>query len=69
MSSHYFTFGFGTPYRNKFVRIEADTKGEAREEMVRNFGLKWAFQYDEAGFAGQQERFGLTELEKGMPAL
>lgn len=69
MSFHYFTFGFGTPYRNKFVKIEADTKGQAREEMIRIYGLKWAFQYDESSWIGQEERFGLKELEKGMPAL
>jgi hypothetical protein len=26
-------------------------------------GTEWAFQYDEEGFAGQAEKFGLTELK------
>lgn len=63
----YFTFGYGTPYRNNFVKIEADTYGQAREEMARLHGRHWAFQYTEKGFAGQEERYGLTELRA--PAL
>jgi len=65
----YFTFGYGTPYRNKFVRIEAESFGQAREEMFKQFGRKWAFQYNEEDFAGQEDHFGLTELGQGMPAL
>lgn len=69
MPNFYFTFGYGTPYRNNYVRIRAKNAGEAREEMIRRYGLKWAFQYDEEGFKGQAEQYGLTELDSTMPAL
>lgn len=67
--TQYFTFGYGTPYRNKYVKMEADTKALCRERMVELYGLKWAFQYDEDKFQEQIDRFGLEELEPGMPAL
>jgi hypothetical protein len=69
MANFYFTFGYGTPYRNSYIRIEAEDAGEARERMVELHGLKWAFQYDEKSFTGQAERFGLTELHHSMPRL
>lgn len=62
-----FTFGFdhfaedGTTLRNRFVRIHG-TYDEARAEMFRLFGRKWAFQYaseDEAGVV----KYGLTRYE------
>lgn len=60
-----FTFGFGhelagEPLRNRFVRIRG-TFAEARVEMVRRFGQKWAFQYANEEEAGV-ERFNLREI-------
>ena len=41
-----FTFGSGQEHANGFVSIKAENPGDARTEMIRRFGLKWAFQYD-----------------------
>lgn len=59
--NYYFTFGTNTGKGNNFVKIHG-TYGDARQKMVDRFGLNWAFQYDEQGFKGQQEAFGLTEI-------
>lgn len=49
MERYYFTFGCGIddPHRNCYTIIEAESYEAAREEMVRRFGIKWAFQYTE----------------------
>jgi len=49
MKRWYFTFGCGIddPHRNCYTVIEAGSYESAREEMVRRFGIKWAFQYSE----------------------
>lgn len=39
-----FTFGVGQQYSGKFVKIKG-TYDEARDEMCRRYGDKWAFQY------------------------
>ena len=65
MSDHkqdwYFTFGFGHQYPNCYTVIHG-TMGEAREEMVRRHGDKWAFQYRTAYDAGVN-RFNLRRVE------
>ena len=40
-----FTFGWNTPGQGYCVRIPG-TYAEAREKMIAEFGIKWAFQYD-----------------------
>lgn len=60
-----FTFGFGqcldgVSLANRYVRIRARSAGEARTEMMRLFGRKWAFQYACEEDAGV-ERYGLEE--------
>ncbi len=58
----YFTFGVGDEiHRNHYVRL-VGTYHTTRARMVALFGRKWAFQYDERQFAGQPERYGLSEL-------
>lgn len=49
MERYYFTFGVGIdkPHRNCYHVIEAENAGEARDEMFRDFGQDWAFQYTE----------------------
>lgn len=49
MKRWYFTFGCGIddPHRNCYTVIEAESYESARDEMVRRFGVKWAFQYSE----------------------
>ena len=68
MGEWIFTFGFGHVHpstgerlANKFMRIRADDWQSARDEMLRRFGRKWAFQYpseDDAGVA----KYNLTEV-------
>ncbi len=60
-----FTFGFdhelaGESLARRFVRIRG-THEEARAEMLRRFGRKWAFQYESAEAAGA-DRYNLTEI-------
>lgn len=55
-----FTFGVNDPAGHHFVRIHG-TFHSAREEMVRRYERKWAFQYESEEAAGV-DRFGLTEL-------
>jgi hypothetical protein len=46
-SSWLFSWGFGHEHPNRYVRIEG-TYEEARREMVRRYGRRWAFQYPES---------------------
>lgn len=41
-----FTFGIGQEHGGKYVRIWG-TYSEARAKMVKKYGDKWAFQYEE----------------------
>ena len=47
MAKWIFTWGYGHKHPNRYIKIEAATAGEAREEMFRRHGKAWAFQYDE----------------------
>lgn len=63
-----FTFGSGQPHAGHFVRIKG-TYEEARAEMFRRYGSRWAFQYSAAewGEWEQDERrsmFMETELKE-----
>lgn len=58
----YFTFMLGQGDLGfKFVKIEG-TYAQARKKMVQEFGTRWGFQYSEKDFAGQAEKYGLSEL-------
>lgn len=57
----YFTFCCDDKKSNNFVSFFG-TYSEAREEMIRRFGMHWAFQYSEKDFEGQKEEYGLEEL-------
>jgi len=46
MKAYYFTFGHGHVGFPGYHKVVAEDAGEAREEMFRRFGKKWAFQYD-----------------------
>ena len=74
MKTWLFTFGFGhthpvtgAPLANMFVRIAASDSEAAREEMVRRYGRRWAFQYENEERAGVR-RFGLRELREATDA-
>lgn len=58
-----FTFGFGHQHPNRFVRIHG-TYVSAREEMVRRYGQRWAFQYP-GDQADKLARHSITELKGG----
>ena len=49
--------------KNKFVVIKAANDEVAFFKMKDLFGRDWANLYDEKEFAGQVERYGLTELK------
>lgn len=42
-----FSWGYGQEHPNRYVRIEG-TYFEARAEMIRRYGRRWAFQYPES---------------------
>lgn len=62
----YFTFGAAHEHADRFLVVRGATFEEAREVMIRWFGTRWAFQYDEAAWhkhgVSQAERYGLVEL-------
>ena len=61
VQNYYFTFGVCTNKGGNYIKIEG-TAESTRKKMVAVHGLEWAFQYNEADFDGQAERFGLTEI-------
>jgi hypothetical protein len=63
MQNFYFTFGCSSENGRKYVKIIATGWEVARGMMFDRYGKHWGFQYDESGFAGQVEEFGLGELE------
>ena len=48
--------------RDNFVEIEAKNAIIARARMFELYDDKWGFQYDEEGFEGQPEKYGLTRI-------
>lgn len=64
-----FTFGFGHTHPitgeslAKCYVVIHGTNYEARDEMVRRFGYKWAFQYPSEEKAGV-EKWSLREIEE-----
>ena len=57
-----FSFGYGHPYANRYVRIRAERAEYARGQMLHRFGNKWAFQYP-AEEESELQRHGMTELD------
>lgn len=58
----YITYGFGSNLANCFSVVEGENYGVARKEVDTVTSGKFAFMYDEKEFAGQQERYRLTEV-------
>ena len=56
-----FTFGFGHPFEKHYIVVWALDANRCRELMVKFFGNKWAFQYDDGVEAGV-DKYHLTEL-------
>lgn len=60
------TFGFSSPLKDKFVRVQAETYKDAMLLMLKTYDAHWAFLYldeQEAGVA----RWSLTEVPFGTP--
>lgn len=58
MVLYYFTFLNGDPVYHGCFHIEkADSYEEARDEMVRKFGTRWAFQYEQNEWEISKEEF------------
>lgn len=74
MSRFYFTFGLSYNLRNNYVVVEAENGQEARAafraaraDLDDMDGRLYAFDYDEAAFAGQAEQYGYTEVPIDAP--
>jgi hypothetical protein len=57
-----FTFGFGQEHEGGYHIVKADNAMEARKEMCRKFGRKWAMMYNSKEDAGVDE-YGLHEVK------
>jgi len=57
-----FTFGYGQQHKGRYVVIEGKTKEDCRAEMIRRFGMNWAFQYNDYRIEAIK-RAGLRELK------
>lgn len=68
MNNFYFTFGSnhvtsdGASLGQHYVKITAESEGEARDQMAQARGLKWSFSYPEEHFADQPAKYGLREV-------
>jgi hypothetical protein len=60
MPRFYLTFGVNTGHASRYRIIEASEMQAARLLAFEEYGPKWAFCYDEEGFAGQADRYHLT---------
>ena len=58
----HFTFCIGSDLGKKYTMIKG-TYNEARDKMFNSWGKHWAFQYSEKEFAGQAEKYNLTEIK------
>ena len=47
-----FTFGWGQQHQGKYVKIYAESDGEARDKMFAKYGEKWAQQYSAEQWKG-----------------
>ena len=71
MQRFYITFGVGYDLRNNYQVVEAADETEARRiaagvlPRTPSGAALYAFMYDEARFAGQPEKYGLTEVPLG----
>ena len=58
----YFTFANNSNLRNNFVKVMAESYGDARGIMFAARGMCWAFQYDDYEFQRQITDYNLTEV-------
>lgn len=50
MEQHFFTFGGGHPFWNRYVVIQSSSADSARDMMFKTFGNVWSMQYTEKEF-------------------
>ena len=58
----YATFGQGSAFCTRYVKIQSETDELARAAMFQHFGPKWGFVYPADGFNQQIDQFALTML-------
>jgi hypothetical protein len=63
MKTYYSTFGWGSPYQDKYVEVHAESMTAAMAKMFEKFGKGWSIICMQEQFAGQAERYELTKLE------
>jgi hypothetical protein len=69
MTTRCFTFGFAHAHPSGFVRITAADASACRDEMIRRYSNKWAFEYSEEQIADQMKRFPqMYEVKEEMEA-
>jgi hypothetical protein len=59
---YYITYGADYLQHKNYSVVESDTYSNARQSVIDQIGFHWAFIYSEEGFAGQVEKYGLTEI-------
>lgn len=58
----YVTYGNGYAQRDNYSVVEGDDISECMQKIVAGTRNRYAFSYDEEGFKGQPEKYGLTEI-------
>jgi hypothetical protein len=56
------TYGNGYKQRNSYSVVEGETLKDCYEQIDKATNGKYAFTYDTESFAGQIEKYGLTEI-------
>ena len=51
--TYYFAFQLSHPLSDNWIEISVPTAGAARDEMLRQFGMKWSRQYKDADWRPQ----------------
>ena len=59
MNTYILTFGIGQQHERTAARIKAPTQALAREKMVEEFGLEWAFLYEEDAYYRTCKELGI----------
>ena len=62
MPKFFVTYGCGSNLAGCYSVVEAETYGVARSIVSTTTRNKFAFMYDEKDFAGQVEKYNLTEV-------
>lgn len=65
MAKYLFTFGVGSPYRQKCVIVSSDDENLSREYVFRKYGQQnVAFVYDYKTYSGLIEKFNYKIIEE-----